>query len=73
MATKAPMKPTKKVEVISMPVRDMDEEKKWRAEADLRTLKEAREIESNRSRMAAAKRCADEQMKALSKIKTMRK
>jgi len=51
----------------------MDEEKKWRAEADLRTLKEAREIESNRSRMAAAKRCADEQMKALSKIKTMRK
>jgi len=44
MATKAPMKPAKKVEVISMPVRDMDEEKKWRAEADLRTLKEAREI-----------------------------
>lgn len=73
MATKAPMKPAKKVEVISMPVRDMEEEKKWRAEADLRVLKEAREIEANRSRMAAAKRVADEQMKALAKIKTMRK
>jgi hypothetical protein len=73
MATKTPTKTAKKVEVVSLPVRDMAEEKKWRAESDLRILKEARDIESNKSRMAAAKRIADEQMKALAKIKQMRK
>jgi hypothetical protein len=73
MATKSPTKTAKKVEVVSLPVRDMAEEKKWRAESDLRVLKEARDIESNKSRMAAAKRIADEQMKALAKIKQMRK
>jgi hypothetical protein len=73
MATKPPIKTAKKVEVVSLPVRDMAEEKKWRAESDLRILKEARDIESNKSRMAAAKRIADEQMKALAKIKQMRK
>jgi len=65
MATKV----AKKVEVLSMPSRDMAQEKKWQAESDLRTLQAAREIEASRARMAAAKRIADEQMKALSKIK----
>ena len=65
MATKV----AKKVEVLSMPSRDMAQEKKWQAESDLRTLQQAREIEASRSRMFAAKRIADEQMKALSKIK----
>ena len=52
-----------------MPSRDMAQEKKWQAESDLRTLQAAREIEASRTRLAAAKRCADDQMKALSRIK----
>ena len=63
------IKVAKKVEVLSMPSRDMAQEKKWQAESDLRTLQAAREIEASRTRLAAAKRCADDQMKALSRIK----
>lgn len=47
----------------------VEEDKKWRAESDLRTLKEAAQIKCDRERMKAAKSCAKEQMKALSKIK----
>ena len=65
MATKV----AKKVEVLSMPSRDMAQEKKWQAERDLRTLQAAREIEASRTRLSAAKKCADDQMKALSRIK----
>ena len=65
MATKV----AKKVEVLSMQSRDMAQEKKWQAESDLRTLQAAREIEASRTRLSAAKRCADDQMKALSRIK----
>lgn len=43
-------------------------EKKWRAEADLRTLQQAGEIQADRSRVAAAKKLAAEQAKALTKI-----
>ena len=42
---------------------------KWQAQDDLRTLQRAREIETNRARMAAAKREADAQLKALQKVK----
>ncbi len=57
MATKASVK-------AIMPSMD----KKWQAESDLRTLQAAREIEASRARLSAAKRVADEQMKALSKL-----
>jgi hypothetical protein len=65
MATKV----AKKVEVLSMPSRDLAQEKKWQAESDLRTLQAAKEIEASRARLSAAKRIAEEQMKALAKIK----
>lgn len=44
------------------------QEKKWRAEADLRTLQQAGEIQADRSRVAAAKKLAAEQARALTKI-----
>lgn len=43
-------------------------DKKWRAESDLRTLQQAGEIQADRSRVAAAKKLAAEQAKALTKI-----
>lgn len=46
-----------------------DEDKKWRAEHDLRTLKEAALIKSDKNRMCAAKACADKELKALKSIK----
>lgn len=44
-------------------------EKRWQAENDLRTLQRAKEIESNRARMSAAKKVATTQIKQLEKIK----
>lgn len=44
------------------------EHMKYRAEEDLRTLQRAREIETDRSRMKAAKCCARDQMKTLAKV-----
>lgn len=41
---------------------------KWRAEDDLRALQRAREIESDKGRMSAAKAVAKEQMSALSRV-----
>mgnify|MGYP001581467633 CR=1 FL=1 len=40
----------------------------WKAREDMRTLKNAREIESDRARLAAAKREAAKEIKDLSKI-----
>ena len=45
-----------------------DEDKKWRAENDLRTLQRAKEIENDKARMQAAKNIAKEQKAALEKI-----
>ena len=45
-----------------------DEDKKWRAEDDLRTLQRAKEIENDKARMQAAKNIAKEQKAALEKI-----
>lgn len=45
-----------------------EEDKKWRAQDDLRALQRAKEIESDKARMAAAKAVAKEQMDALSKV-----
>lgn len=41
---------------------------KWRAEDDLRALQRAAEIQSDKSRMSAAKAIAKEQMSALQKV-----
>ena len=45
-----------------------DENKKWRAEDDLRTLQRAKEIENDKARMQAVKSIAKEQKAALEKI-----
>lgn len=62
MATKSPAK-SRVAMAMAMP------DPKWQAQDDLRTLQRAREIETNRARMAAAKREADAQLKALQKVK----
>mgnify|MGYP006879609856 CR=1 FL=1 len=46
-----------------------DEEAKWQAEGDLRTLVESNKIKKDKKRMAAAMKMATEQKKALSQIK----
>jgi len=43
----------------------MDEEARWRAEQDARTLREAMEIRKDKKRLAAARRIIKEQLKAL--------
>lgn len=45
------------------------QEARWRAESDLRTLQEAESIKGDPGRMRMMKVLADEQMKALQKIK----
>lgn len=45
-----------------------DEDKKWRAQSDLRTLQKAEEIRSNKTLMRAAKTEAKAQIKALSSV-----
>jgi len=46
----------------------MMDESKWRAEEDMRTLTRAKEIESDRSRMAAAKRVAEQKIKEMQSV-----
>lgn len=45
-----------------------DEDKKWRAQDDLRILQNAEKIKSDKERMKAAKSCAKEQMNDLKKL-----
>lgn len=45
------------------------EEKKWKADSDLRTLIEAEKIKKDKARYGAAMKCHAEQMKALASIK----
>lgn len=45
-----------------------EEDKKWRAQDDLRALQRAAEIKADRTRMSQVKKCANEQLKALKKI-----
>jgi hypothetical protein len=54
----------KKRAAIAMPRVD----KKWQAQQDLRTLQEAKDIQASRSRIAAAKREAMSQVKALNSV-----
>lgn len=46
-----------------------DQEKKWRAESDLRTLVDAEKIKSDPDRLKAAMKMKREQMDALKNIK----
>lgn len=46
----------------------VDEDKKWRAQDDLRALQRAEEIRKDKERMKAAKECAKEQMNNLKDI-----
>ena len=67
LTTKARKSPSKAEVIIAAPRMDA-EEKKWRAQDDLRTLQRAKEIEANRSRMAAAQKEAKEQISVLAKV-----
>ena len=58
-ATCAPYRPSKQ---------DVDREKRWRAESDLRTLREAESVKSDPSRVRMAQQVAREEMKALAKV-----
>ena len=49
------------------------EDKKWRTEEDLRTLRRAEEIKKDKSRVKDVKVLVKEEMKALSKIKVTKK
>lgn len=44
------------------------QDKKWQAQCDMRTLREAQEIQSSKPRLAAAKKEAVEQVKALQAV-----
>lgn len=57
MATK---KPT--VEIMAF------DDAKYRAEDDMRTLTRAKEIENDRARMAAAKKCAEQKIKEMQSV-----
>jgi hypothetical protein len=46
----------------------MSEDKKWRAECDMRTLREAEQIMADSKRVAAAKAEAARQIKDLQKV-----
>jgi len=47
---------------------DKDRERKWQAEDDLRTMQRAKEIEADKSRVAAMKSLAQSQIADLKKI-----
>lgn len=47
---------------------DMERERRWRAESDLRTLREAEQIRADRSRVNMAQKVAQEEVRALSRI-----
>jgi len=44
------------------------DERRWRAEEDLRTLQRAQEIQADKARVKMAQKIAAEQMKALSRV-----
>jgi hypothetical protein len=44
------------------------QDKKWRAESDLRTLREAAELQGNKTRLKAAETLAKKELQLLKKI-----
>jgi hypothetical protein len=55
-------------EPMDRPDRDDARERKWRAEDDIRTMKQAEEIRRDKERVKAMKEVARQQMKDLKKI-----
>jgi len=68
----AKSKPKQRRKATSPAAVSAAQERKWRAESDLRTLTEAAAIRADKQRVAAAKREAEAQVKALSKAVTTR-
>ena len=66
--SKAKPIPVKIVHDEVAPSRYAEEDKKWRAQDDLRALQRAREIEADKARMQAVKSIAQEEMTKLKKI-----
>lgn len=58
---------TKKTSTVAAP-RVTAADKKWQAQADLRTMQEASQIQTDKRRMAAAQKEAQNQMAALNSI-----
>lgn len=59
------------VKIVNEPAsidKDDARERRWRAESDLRTMKDAAEIQRDKGRMKEMKRVAKEQMNDLKKI-----
>lgn len=57
------------VKIVSeSPAVDIDREKKWRAEDDMRTMQQAEEIRKDKERMKAMKSMAKQKMNELKKI-----
>lgn len=46
----------------------VNEDKKWRAECDLRTLMDAKEIKADKKRMAAVKKLAAEKLQDMASV-----
>ena len=53
---------------LKMDKEDAEREKRWRAESDLRTLREADDIRKDKERMKAAADMAKEQMTSLQSV-----
>lgn len=66
------MKRTRRVNTPQIAGPSAAEQKRWQAEEDLRTLRRAEEVRADRSRVAAAKKMADKEIRALSKVKGKR-
>lgn len=58
----------KKPMAMAMPASDKEQEARWRAESDVRSLVEAEAIRNDAKRLAAAKKIAREQAAALRKV-----
>ena len=52
---------------------DMAQDRRWRAESDVRTLKEAEQIRADRTRFGDAKRMAASEVRALKRVVTGKK
>jgi hypothetical protein len=59
---------TKKSSTVAAAPRITAADKKWQAQSDLRTIQEAAQIQSDKRRMGAAQKEAQNQMAALSSV-----
>lgn len=65
----ASKRPTRKTPAVRSSL--TAEEARWRAQEDMRVLREAARIQGDRKRKAAAAKAAAEELKALQKIQKM--